>query len=354
MAKARLGVIGAGSWAVASHLPNFEQRREEVEFVGVCRKGEELLERIKDAHGFEVASEDYRDVLAAGVDICLVASPTALHHQHAKAALEAGAHVLLEKPFTVDPAQAWDLVETAKRVDRQIVVSFGWNYRPMVVDAKRLMEEHGIGEVEQVMIHMASATRELLSNTGSYALASDLAVPEQSTWTDPAVSGGGYGQAQLSHALGLSLWLTGLRGQEAFALMSAPLDAPVELHDAVALRFDNGAIGTMAGGSTHSRPGGNENQLEVRIIGSEGQFHIDLEREIVWLYRTDGTDIRLDLEPDAGRYDCDGPPHVLVDLGVGKPAQVRSPGELGARTVEVLDAVYRSAQSGQLEQIELT
>ena len=41
MAKLRLGVIGAGSWAVASHLPNFAKRREDVEFVGVARKGPE-------------------------------------------------------------------------------------------------------------------------------------------------------------------------------------------------------------------------------------------------------------------------------------------------------------------------
>lgn len=353
MAKTRLGIIGAGSWVVSSHLPNFEARRDEVEFVGVCRKGDGLLKQIKEAHRFDVASEDYRDVIDAGIDICLVASPTALHHEHAKAALEAGAHVLVEKPFTIEPSQAWDLVKTAERVDRQIVVSFGWNYRPMVVAAKRLVEEHGVGQVEQLMIHMASGTRELLSNTGAYHEASDVAAPEPRTWTDPALSGGGYGQAQLSHALGMTLWLTGLRGHQAFALMSAPLDAPVELHDAVSLRFDNGAIGTMAGGSTHAGAGDNKHQLEVRLIGSQGQFHIDVEREIVWLYRTDGIDIRLDLEPEAGRYDCAGPVHALVDLGLGKAAEVHSPGELGARTVEILDAVYRSASSGRLEDVDL-
>ena len=79
MAKLRLGVIGAGSWAIASHLPNFAKRRDEVEFVGVCRKGPELLEKIKHDWGFQVASEDYRDVIDAGMDICLVASPHGLH-----------------------------------------------------------------------------------------------------------------------------------------------------------------------------------------------------------------------------------------------------------------------------------
>src|SRR4026209_2706718 len=106
MAKLRLGIIGAGSWTVASHLPNFAKRRDDVEFVGVSRKGPELLQKIKDDWGFEVASEDYTDVIDAGMDICLVASPHGLHYEHAKAALEAGPHVLCEKPFTLDPAPA--------------------------------------------------------------------------------------------------------------------------------------------------------------------------------------------------------------------------------------------------------
>ena len=65
------------------------------------------------------------------------------------------------------------------------------------------MEDVGIGELEELTIHMSSPTRELLSNTGAYPQADPEAVPEQPTWTDPALSGGGYGQAQLCHALGL-------------------------------------------------------------------------------------------------------------------------------------------------------
>src|SRR5579864_535239 len=227
MAKLRLGVIGAGSWTVASHLPNFAKRRDDVEFVGVSRKGPELLEKIKDDWGFQMASEDYRDVIDAGMDICLVASPHGLHHEHAKAALEAGAHVLCEKPFTVDPADAWDLVHTAEARGRHLVVSYGWNYLPWTREAKRLMDEHGIGEIEESSIQMASVTRELLANLGAYPDAAPEAVPEQATWTDPR-NGGGYGQAQLTHALGMALWLTGLRGEAAFALMTSVLDAPVE------------------------------------------------------------------------------------------------------------------------------
>ena len=352
MGKLRLGVIGAGSWALASHLPNFAARADDVEFVGVARKGADALARIKDEYGFRVASEDYRDVLDAGVDICLVSSPTGLHHEHAKAAMEAGAHVLVEKPFTIDPTDAWDLVATAERLGRHLVVAFGWNYRPMVREMKRLMDEHGIGEVEQCTVQMASVTRELLANTGAYPESDPDTVPEQATWTDPALSGGGYGQAQLSHALGLSLWLTGLRASDAFALMSARLGAPVEFHDAIAVRYAGGAIGTVAGGSAHLGAGGNKHQLEVRAIGSEGQLLIDVEREAAWLWRDGGAvDLRLELEEDAGAYDCDGPPNALIDLALGKAVVNESPGELAARTVELLGAAYRSARSGALEPV---
>ena len=169
MKRLRLGVIGAGSWTLSSHLPNLDRHRDEVEFVVVNRRNADLLMRIKERFGFQRATTDWREVLTEDLDIVVVASPPSLHHVHAKAALEAGAHVMCEKPFTLDPADAWDLAATADRTRKQLIIAFGWNYRPMVVEARRmLLEGGGIGEIEQVALHMDSATRELLSERGSY------------------------------------------------------------------------------------------------------------------------------------------------------------------------------------------
>lgn len=347
MAPIRVGVIGAGSWTVASHLPNLA-RHDDVEFVGVSRKGPELLKKIADEYGFQVASEDYQDVLDAGVDVVVVASPSGFHAEHALAALESGAHVMCEKPVTIDPESAWMLTRRADELGKAFVVSFGWNYKPMVQKAKSMLDEAGIGQLEHMTVHMASATRELLSNTGAYPGAAPEAVPEQRTWTDPRLSGGGYGQAQLTHALGLAFWLTGARAASGFATMASPLGAPVELHDAIVYNYDGGGIGVLSGGSAHLGAGGNKHSLEVRAIGSEGQFLVDVEREAVWLFR-DGEETRLDLSDDDGAYDCIGPIDTVLAAARGGDYINQSPAELGARVVEALDIAYRSAASGQVE-----
>jgi predicted dehydrogenase len=220
----------------------------------------------------------------------------------------------------------------------------------MVIQAHRIMHEDGIGDIEHVSLHMDSVTRELLSETGAYPGADPATVPQAETWSRPETSGGGYGQAQLTHLLGVALWLTDLRGQDVFALMSAPLAARVELHDAVALRFTNGAIGTMAGASSHVGGADDRHAVEVRAVGSRGQFHLDLRDNVLWRYRP-GDDLRVPLEADAGLYDCRGPIDAVVDAALGRNPANNSPAELGARTVEILDAAYRSARSGVLERV---
>ena len=352
VAKLRLGVIGAGSWTVSSHLPNLEPWRELVDFTIVNRRNPELVRKIKDKFGFRKATTNWEDVIAERCDIVVVGSPVGKHHLHAKAALEAGSHVLCEMPFTIDPADSWDLVEAVRRTGKALIIAYGWNYRPMVVQAHQLMhEDGGIGELEQMTIQMASATRELLSETGAYPDADPELVPQAETWSRPETSGGGYGQAQLTHALGVALWLTGLRGQEVFAFMSAPLGAKVELHDAISVRYTNGAIGSLGGGSTHLGAGNNRHQLYVRAIGSHGQLMVDLERNILWRYRSPTDDVTIPLDHDAGLYDCRGPIDAVVHAGLGRPYSNNSPAGLGARTVEILDAAYRSAKSGRVEQV---
>jgi hypothetical protein len=80
-------------------------------------------------------------------------------------------------------------------------------------------------------------------------------------------------------------------------------------------------------------------------------FHLDLRDDILWRYRGPDDDRRVALEPGAGLYDCIGPIDAVVAAGMGRPVANNSPAELGARTVEILEAAYRSAASGRLEPV---
>jgi len=352
MSKVRVGIIGAGSWAASNHIPVLKER-DDVELVVACRKGEEPLALLKEQFGFEHVTEDYKSALDHDLDAVVVASPSGFHFEHAKAALESGANVLCEKPFTIDPVEAWELDDLAKNLNRELLLSFGWHYRPIGVLAKKLMEEHGVGNIQHVMVAMGSATRELLKATGDYEGAAADFMPDWDTWTDPRLSGGGYAPAQLSHAMGLALWLTNDRASQVFAFMNNE-DARVDLHDAISIRYESGATGTLSGASTPSAANAVEeedapwsrHQLQVRIYGDEGQLIADLERDFLWIYREDGMDEKVNLPDHAGLYLCDGPPSTLVDLTVGNDAVNRSPADLGARTVEIISAAYESASSG--------
>lgn len=97
-----------------------------------------------EQHG-ATAAGSYADVLAhPGVDVVYVAAPHVFHAELATAALEAGKHVLCEKPLTVDPASAEALVATARRCDRFLMEAFWTATHPVVRD---LVTRLGSGEL---------------------------------------------------------------------------------------------------------------------------------------------------------------------------------------------------------------
>jgi predicted dehydrogenase len=361
MAKCRLGFIGAGWWAASNHMPLLAAR-DDVELTAVCRLGRDELEQVKRRFGFRYATEDHRRLLAdCQLDGVIVSSPHTLHYEHAKAALARGLHVLCEKPMTTRADHARELVRLAREKNVHLLVPYGWHYKPFIQEAKRLLVSPGVGRIEYVMCHMASPIRGLLSGAGmrvrdvSGQSGENLFEPDPATWADPTVAGGGYGHAQLSHSTGLLFWLTGLRPAAAFAMMTAP-GAQVDLYDAIAVRFAEGAIGTISGAGTvpsNNMPTDQTFQVDLRIFGSEGMLLVDCERARCHLRRHDGRHAVVDVAPDAGGYECSGPPHNFVDLILGRTTTNHSPGEAAMHSVELLDAAYRSAASERMESVEV-
>jgi predicted dehydrogenase len=353
--KARIGVIGAGWWATANYLPLLA-RRDDVELAAVCRLGARELGQVQERFGFPFATESAAELVNhPGLDAVLVTSPHTLHYEHSRLALERGLHVLCDKPMCTRGDHARELVRLARERGLHLLVPYGWHYKPFVRQARRWMEEKAIGEVQFALCHMASPIRDLLQGKHFQAEANSgqagglLFEPQPQTWADPGVSGGGYGQAQLSHSTGMLFWLTGLEPESVYARMTAP-GARVDLYDALSVRFTGGAIGVVSGAGTVP-PALAQYQLDLRLFGSEGMLLLDCERARLELRRHDGRAERLDLAADAGAYTCDGPPNNFVDLVLGKTVDNVSPGEPAMRSVLLLDAAYRSAASGRVEAV---
>ncbi len=342
--RLRLGVIGAGAWAAFAHIPGF-LRRPEVEPWIVNRRDPAQLARLQERFGFPHATTDWREVIAARPDIVTLTGPVALRAEQARAALEAGIHVLAEKPFTVDPADAWSIDALARERGLHVVLSYAWNEMGIVEHARRLIHgPDGIGTVEHVSVEMSTVVRALLTSGTTYLGDADVPLPEHDTWSDPSISGGGYGQGQLTHALGLVMRLLPVRATEVAAFTHGP-GARVELHDALVARFEGGAIASVGGASLPPGTFGDQHQLTIRVTGERGQVVLDMPAPRV-SRSMGGQDVTIDLSDEDVRWSFDRVTDRMVDLALGRTTDNPSPAELGARVVEVLDAMYRSASTG--------
>jgi predicted dehydrogenase len=348
MDKVRVGVIGAGWWATTNHIPELKKRGD-VELVSVCRLGQDLLQKIKDEFGFAHATEDYHELVNLGLDAVIVSSPHYLHYDHAKAALEKGLHVMIEKPMTLDKDQAWELVRIAKEKNLHLIIPYGWNYKKFTQEAKRLLDSGLIGETEYVLCHMASPLRDFLGGTGGTSEMPDewkpsLSAPEPSTW-QVKENGGGYAHGQITHSSGLMFWLTGLRAAEVSCRMTAP-NSKVDLYDSATVVFENGALGTISGSATVAA--GQSYQVDIRVFGTKGTLMLDVEgkRERMSVNEYNGNAHTIEITPGEGDYDCFVPPHRLIELVRGLSVVNQSPGDVGARSVEMLTAMFRSSNQG--------
>jgi len=339
--KLKAAIIGAGHFAYRMHIPVLAARSEVV-LDSVCRLGRTELDLIRDEFGFAFATENWQEVLDRDIDIAVIASPHNLHYEQAKAFLEKGCHVLVEKPMCLDPAEAWQLTETAHSSGKELLVAYGWNYKPGLDAMKDMVSQ--IGPIEHVVCHMASFTRSIFSGGGIHKWKHVAIQPERSTWEEPDL-GGGFAYGQLSHALGILYWATDLRAAK---VKSLTFDAPstIDLHDAAAIQFTNGATGVLSGSC--GVPEGHGFEVDIRLYGRDGSLLLDIEHERLVLKLPNGVTEVIDAPQGSWTYSCEGPADRLVDLALGS-GRNESPGDVGARAVETLHAILASREAGGVD-----
>ena len=183
----RWGIIGTGTRGGGTHVPVLKSAPGS-ELVALCDTSEERLTAASTRHGKKVATySDYQKLLAdAHVNAVVIATPNLMHREMLQAALQAGKHVLCEKPAGISPADAVEikrLADTAKTV-----VMFGMQYRNHARQHKiiELIAAGRIGKPRYIIQNVSRGDWNTSKNVWQYS--------------DPKVNGGTAGNWRFSHA----------------------------------------------------------------------------------------------------------------------------------------------------------
>lgn len=348
--NARVGVVGAGWWATQHHIPSLVNY-DRADLAGVAES--DPTNRQKVAQHFDVPlyvdADEMFDV--AQLDGAIIATPHKYHYPLAAAALDAGLHVLVEKPLALTAEHAWDLVRRAEKAGLQLMVGTTFQFTRLARRCRDALQGGEIGGLLHVNGCFSSAVESFFrARPADYQQAFKFPVtpPGKSTYSDPDIAGGGQGQTQLSHAMGMVLWATGNRAVEVSAFMENR-DLRVDLVDAISYRLENGALGTM--GATGSVASGLPQQQTIYYYGTHGLILQDLIGGTLQIHTNNGRSETYGPLPEDEIYPAELPARTLVDLILGNVYNP-APGRDAARTVEFLQAAYRSAAEGRVIAVE--
>ena len=340
--RARVAVVGCGWWSTFTHIPGLTSYPS-ADLVALCDPDEARLKAAADKYGVAKTYTSLDAMLAnEQLDGAVVATYHATHHEAAAKCLDAGLHVMLEKPMVLEAAHARDLLARAKSKGKEIVVGYPWHYTPTAIRARELVTSGQLGPVQLAASLFASMVVEFYrGNPEAYRPVFQYPVtgPTTKSYSDASLAGGGQGHLQVTHSAGLLFFVTGLRAAKVGAFMER-FDVPVDLVDAVNVRFEGGALGVV--GSTGNVGVGDGGQHDLRVYCRDGYVLLDMIAGTLDVKRHDGTSERVGPLPEDDRYPRFATARNLVDVTLGT-APNGSPGEVGLRCVELLEAAYRSA-----------
>jgi predicted dehydrogenase len=324
----RIGFLGAGG--MGNHHARELLRREEARPVAVCDPSDAARERLLGTLGAAAESvkafPDSPGMLASvRMDAVVITTPHTQHGEHVRAYLEAGLHVLVEKPMTTTAKDARELIALAEKYGKTLAIAYQRHGDGKFIKARELVQSGAIGDVR--LVHVIIAQDCL-----------DIFLPGASWRADPALSGGGHFMDTGSHINDMLLWITGLEPKRVMAFIN-PEGTLVDVQTAVAVEFTNGAVGNLS--YTSMSP---EWREEFTFYGTEGVMRLGAGEPLRITRRGEDTILP---RPAAGGK---SPLQNFLEAIQGK-AEVQAPPICGLRVAQLTEAAYKSAKSGRPEPV---
>jgi predicted dehydrogenase len=330
-----IAVLGCGGIA-DFHLRALKEI-EAARLVGVFSRSEEKARRVAETYGCDWTTQAEQLVGRSDVDVVDVATSSGSHYELAKLALEHGKHVVVEKPITMLPDQARDLIKLAESRGLTLSVISQRRFEEAVQAAKAAVDGGHLGKLLLV------EARTPFFRTQEYY--------DSAPWRGTLAEDGGAMMNQGIHQIDLLLWFGG-RVRTVYGKTATQLHRMEAEDMGLALvTFESGALGTIMS-STNIRPG---RQASISIFGEKGS--IIIEGGVITEWHVPGVD-KPEVEKPANNGGGANDPlsisytnhrkqleQLLQAIEAGTAPLVT--GEDGRRAVELVYAVYDSARTGE-------
>ncbi|MGF6264885.1 putative dehydrogenase [Paraburkholderia youngii] len=292
--RLRLGMVGGGQGAFIGAVHRIAARLDDrFELVaGALSSDPERARASAVEAGIARSYADWREMARAeaarddGIDAVAIVTPNHLHAPVATAFLEAGIHVICDKPLAVSLAEGEALAKLAQSSMRLFAVTHTYSGYPLVRHARELVERGELGEIRVVQVEYAQDWLAEPLETGG--------ANKQAGWrTDPALAGpaGCLGDIG-THAYQLAAFVTGMMPRALSAELHTFVPGRrIDDHVQAMLRYANGARGMLWASQVAS---GAENALRLRVYGTKAGLAFDQEEpNALWFTPLGGAAERL-------------------------------------------------------------
>ena len=224
----RVGILGLGAIAQIVHLPTLGQMKG-VEIAGVCDPDLKKAHALAARFGVPVSYEDDDELLGDdSIDAFVISTPSHLHEEHAIRALQAGKHVLMEKPLALTPKGAERVIKAAQKADRVLMLALNNRWRPDVLALKPFGAGGELGDIFYLRAGLLNRKVRIL----------------RPTWRHRKATAGGGALMDLGvQALDLALWMLDYPPMQRVLCHLHPAEGmEVEDSAALTLKCDTGPV----------------------------------------------------------------------------------------------------------------
>ncbi|MCA9128483.1 MAG: Gfo/Idh/MocA family oxidoreductase [Planctomycetales bacterium] len=294
--KLRMGLVGGGQGSFIGRVHTIAaclDNRAQVVAGAFSSSPEKSLASAEDydvaenrAYGSYTEMFEKERALPAGerIDFVSVTTPNHTHFEIARAAVEAGFHVVCDKPMTFTHAQAEELAQVVDKSNVVFALTHNYTGYPLVRQAREMVQSGELGEIQAIRANYIQGwLRTKLEDSDQ----------KQAAWrTDPSKSGvaGCFGDIA-THAYNLGRYISGLLPQEISChLRTFVPGRKLDDYGTAIIKYDNGALGTVTASQiSHGR----ENDVFIEIDGTLGSIQWRQEEPNVLTFRQNGQPHKL-------------------------------------------------------------